>query len=262
MRLLTAIILTLFTSMLVGTAGAGAGVRAQSPAQEQPAGGQDFEALNRRARELYGAKKYDEAAKLAQAAFEAAERQFGPDSAEAGSALLNLGNIQAARRDTAKARKVMTRLVELRERRPGAPLESEREALEFFTCLDASDLRAKPDLDLNKRIHHILVEDSVLEQGHKLAPGGAELKVGEQSSKPAPKYPEQALSTRASGAAALRITIDEAGRVVEVTPLACSSRLFVESAEEAARRATFSPTLVGGKPVSVRSVIIYRYIHM
>lgn len=262
MRLLTAFTLTIFTLISAGPVSAAGGARQQTPGQTPPAGAEDLNALNRRVRELYEAKKYEEAAKVAEAAVGAAERQFGPDSPEAGQSLLNLANIQATRRNTSKARKAMTRLIELREKHPGVPQPSEREALELFQCLDASDIAAKQDPELYKRIHRLLVEDSVLEQGYKLSPDKAELKVGEPLSKPQPKYPPEALGARASGAAAMRITIDETGRVVEAIPLACSSRYFVNSAAEAARRATFNPTLVGGKPVSVRSVIVYRYVIM
>jgi TonB family protein len=262
MRLLTAITLTLFTLAPVGVGKTVPGVGQQPPAQGQSGEAVDLNALNKRVRELYEAKKYDEAARLAQTAVEAAERQFGPASKESGPALMNLANIQATRRDMSKARKVMTRLVELREKHPGAPQQFEREALELFSCLDASDLRGKPDPDLIKRIHRLLVEDSVLDQGYKLPTDKAELKLGELLSKPQPKYPGEALAARASGAVVLRITIDEAGQVVEATPLDCSQRLLVKAAAEAAFRATFNPTLVGGKAVKVRSIIIYRFVLM
>jgi TonB family protein len=256
MRLLTAVTLTLFTLITVGAAGA----RQQPQAQGQSSAAEDLNALNKRVRELYEAKKYEEAAKAAQAAVEAAERQFGPDSSEAGQALLNLANIMAARRRPDEARKAMTRLVELREKRPGAPQPSEREALELFTCLDASDTRAKPDPELHKRIHRLLVEDSLLEQGYKLPADRAGLKLGELLRKPQPQYPIEALSVRASGSVVLRITIDEEGRVVDANPLACSQRMLVKPAAEAASRARFDPTLVDGKPVMVRSIIIYRFV--
>lgn len=262
MRLLTTVTLILFALVPVRAANGAAAARQQTAAQAPSAGAEDLNALNKRVRELYLAKKFEEAAKLAQTVVEAADRQFGPDSPEAGAALMNLANVLAAHRDISKARKAMTRLVELREKHPGAPHQSEREALELYSCLDAADLRNKPDPELIKRIHRLLVEDSVLEQGHKLSADKSELKAGELLSKPAPKYPGEALEARASGAAAIRITIDEAGRVVEATPLVCSSRLLEKAAAEAARRATFSPTLVGGKPVVVRSVIIYRFVLM
>lgn len=262
MRLLTAAALTVLTLASAAAEGAPAFARRQPQAQGQPSAPEDLNALNKRVRELYEAKKYDEAARLAQAAVEAAERQFGPDSPEAGQSLLNLANITATRRDTSKARKAMTRFVELREKRPGAPQPSEREALELFTCLDASDLRAKPDTELRKRIHRLLVEDSLLEQGYKLPADKAGLKWGELQSNPPPQYAGEALAARASGAVVLRITIDEGGRVVEAVPLACSQPLLTKAAAEAARRATFSPTLVGGRPVGVRSVMIYRFVLM
>ena len=262
MRLLTTVTLTLFALLPAGAAGAAAVVRQQPPGQGQAAGAEDLGALNRRVRELYEAKKYEEAARLAQTAVEAAERQFGQDSLEAGAALMNLANIYVARRDSAKAKKAMARVIELRAKRPGPSQQFERDALEGFTCLDASNLRATPDLDLSRRIYRILVEDSVLEQGYQLSPDKSELKIGEPAGKPQPDYPAGAKAAHASGVAVMRITVDESGRVVETAPLGCSTPAFVDAGASAARRASFKPTLVNGKPVRVRGIIFYRWIIM
>lgn len=258
MRLLTAITLTLIIIVSAGAASGPALARQQPPVQAA----EDLNALNQRARGLYDAKKYEEAEKVARTAVEAAERQFGPNSAEASAELMNLANILAARRDSQKARKALARVIELRVQRHGPSQTFEQDALELFTCLDASDLKGKPDLDMAKVINRILAEDSVLEQGLKLSPDASELQVGEIMSKPPPQYPVEAKMTHASGAVIIKIIIDEAGRIVGMRPLDCSTKVFRAVSLSAAQRATFGPTLVNGKPVKVRGLIFYRYILM
>lgn len=259
MRSLTAFTLTIIITLTTFGAGRPAPHARQQP---QPQAAEDLDALNRRVRELYEAKKYDEAARLAQTALEAAERQSGRDSLETGAALLNLASVEMARRDMKKAEKLLARLVEMRAKRTGPSKKFEQIALELFVCVAASDPVDAPDPELIKRIHGIFVDDSVLEQGYRISPDRAELKGGELLSKPQPKYPGRALDARERGAVVLRVTIDEEGRVVEATPLGCSPKLLVSAGVEAARRATYSPTLVNGKPVSVRSIIHYRFVLM
>ena len=264
MRPLTAITLTFIITLTTYGAGPPAPrVRPQPPPrQTRSAAAEDLDALNRRVRELYEAEKYEEASKLAQTALGAAERQSGPDSWETSAALMNLASVQVARRDMTKAGESLARLVEMRARRTGPSRKFEQSALELFTCIDASNLRGGPDLEMSRRIYRILAEDSVLEQGYRLSPGKAELKVGENLSKPQPEYPSAALRARATGAVVLRITVDEEGRVAEAIPLGCSAKMLVEAAAAAARVATFKPTLVDGRPVKVRGIIFYRFVIM
>ncbi|HEX8351858.1 MAG TPA: energy transducer TonB [Pyrinomonadaceae bacterium] len=253
MRLLTALSLTLLALAQAG---------ARTPQTASPAGpaaGQLAE-TNRKIRELADAKKYDEAAKLAETAAEEASRLFGPDSAEVSAQLSGLAELHVARRESGKAKKALARVLELREKRPGPSQKFEQDALELYTCLVATDLRSRFDPEIPERISRVLVEDSVLGQGLRLSPDGRELEVGSSASKPPPSYPPEARSARASGAAVMVIDIDEAGKVVSATPLGCTSRLFMGAGQEAALRATFKPTLVNGRPVKVRSITFYRWI--
>ena len=262
MRPLTAITLTLIVTLTTFGAGPSAPRARQPQPQTQTAAAEDLDALNRRVRELYEAKKYEEASKLAQTALASAESQTGPDSLETGAALMNLASVQVARQDLTKAKKSLARLVEMRAKRTGPSQKFEQSALELFTCIDASNLRGGPDLEMSRRIYRILVEDSVLEQGYRLSPDKAELKIGESLSKPQPEYPPRAREAGARGAVVLRITIDEEGRVVEALPLGCSVKALVEAAVRAARLATFKPTMVSGKPVEVRGIMFYRFVIM
>ena len=263
MRLLTAFSLALFTLIQVGArAGQGetSGQRARAADPGQSSAAAEIDAINRRVQELYEAKKYDEAAGQAQAAVDTAERLFGAGSKEVSAQLNTLAGIHLARHDTGKAKKALARMLELRERRPGPSEKFEQGALERYACLIATDRPSGADQSLDERISRVFIEDSVLAQGFSLSPDKRELRVGSASSKPQPVYPSEAKMTHTSGAAVMLISVDESGKVTDVTPLDCSSRAFIQAGADAARRATFSPTLVNGKPVKVRSIISYRWI--
>ena len=253
MRLLTVLSLCLFILVQAG----GQTPQATNPAQ--PAAEQLGE-TNGKIRELADARQYGEAAKLAEAAVEEASRLFGPDSLEVSAQLSGLAELYIARRESGKAKKVFARVLELREKRPGPSQKFEQDALEQYGCVVATDLRSTPDRELPQRIARVFIEDSVFGQGFQLSPDKRELQVGAGASKPPPYYPPEAKMAHASGAAVLAITVNEAGKVTYATPLGCTSRAFRGAGQDAALRATFKPTLVNGKPVKVRSIIMYRWI--
>ena len=82
---------------------------------------------------------------------------------------------------------------------------------------------------------------------------------GRAMAKPQPYYPPAAKSARASGTVVVQITVDERGKVVEAQAVSGHPLLRI-AGEDAARRATFSPTLLCGKPVKVSGVITYNFV--
>lgn len=82
---------------------------------------------------------------------------------------------------------------------------------------------------------------------------------GRVNSKPRPLYPITAKRARASGTVVVQVTVDEQGRVVSAHPIS-GHPLLHEAAAEAAKRATFTPTLLCGKPVKVTGVITYNFV--
>ena len=76
---------------------------------------------------------------------------------------------------------------------------------------------------------------------------------------PEPIYPPAARTAGASGTVSVQVLIDESGRVA--TARAVSGHPLLRSAaEQAARSARFSPTLLGGESVKVSGVINYNFI--
>lgn len=75
---------------------------------------------------------------------------------------------------------------------------------------------------------------------------------------PKPKYPETAKAVRASGEVQVQLLIDENGNVVSASAIT-GHPFLKESAEKAAKQARFEPVSLGGKPIRVTGVIVYKF---
>jgi protein TonB len=76
---------------------------------------------------------------------------------------------------------------------------------------------------------------------------------------PQPPYPILARQIKVGGAVNVQILVDESGRVIAAH--AVSGHPFLtKSAEEAAQRARFTPTVLNGQAVKVQGVITYNFI--
>ncbi|MBX3294162.1 MAG: TonB family protein [Acidobacteria bacterium] len=75
---------------------------------------------------------------------------------------------------------------------------------------------------------------------------------------PKPEYPPAAKAVRASGAVNVEIMIDTDGNVVEAKAVS-GHPLLRQSAVTAARSAKFAPTMLAGKPVKVKGVLVFRF---
>jgi len=81
---------------------------------------------------------------------------------------------------------------------------------------------------------------------------------GQARSLPIPAYPPAAKAIRAYGDVNVQVTIDETGSVISANSVG-GHALLRQSAENAARRAKFSPTLLNGQPVKVTGIIVYKF---
>ncbi len=82
---------------------------------------------------------------------------------------------------------------------------------------------------------------------------------GNAISMPAPPYPQSAKTVHAQGPVVVQVVVDEQGRVVSARATSGHPLLRL-SAEHAAQRARFTPTLLGGQPVKVTGVITYNFV--
>lgn len=84
---------------------------------------------------------------------------------------------------------------------------------------------------------------------------------GKAISLPKPEYPEDARRAGVSGVVKVHVLIDESGMVVSAQAVSGMEMASLQrAAEAAALRATFSPTLLSGRPVKVSGVITYSFV--
>ena len=77
--------------------------------------------------------------------------------------------------------------------------------------------------------------------------------------KPAPPYPPIAKAAGVQGTVAVQIVIDEQGRVISAKATS-GHPLLLSAAVQAAHRASFTPTVLGGQPVKVTGSITYNFV--
>ncbi|HEY3102614.1 MAG TPA: TonB family protein [Pyrinomonadaceae bacterium] len=76
---------------------------------------------------------------------------------------------------------------------------------------------------------------------------------------PKPAYPIFAKQIHAQGPVNVQILVDESGSVISAHAVS-GSAVFYHVAEDAARRARFTPTLLNNQPVKVQGVITYNFV--
>ena len=81
---------------------------------------------------------------------------------------------------------------------------------------------------------------------------------GKALSLPAPQYPRAALAVKANGMVKVLVTIDVDGTMLSAEAVS-GHPLLRSAARTAACKATFTPTLLSGKPVKVTGFITYNF---
>ena len=76
---------------------------------------------------------------------------------------------------------------------------------------------------------------------------------------PKPNYPVIAKQAGIQGPVNVQILIDETGKVISAQAVK-GSAMLTKAAEDAARRARFTPTKLGDQPVKVQGVITYNFV--
>jgi TonB family protein len=123
----------------------------------------------------------------------------------------------------------------------------------------------EPAMKNGRPVKSVVYISSTFDPG-KEKPGAADRKMvnggvvnGKALSLPKPDYPARARSDRVSGAVSIKIVIDETGKVFTAEPVS-GHPLLRQASVDAACRAKFSPTSLGGEPVRVTGVVTYNFI--
>jgi TonB family protein len=81
---------------------------------------------------------------------------------------------------------------------------------------------------------------------------------GRAISMPLPKYPADARAAGASGEVSVKVVFDESGNVIWAKAIS-GQQLLRSAAEDAARRTTFKPVTLSGKPMKVSGILLYKF---
>lgn len=101
--------------------------------------------------------------------------------------------------------------------------------------------------------------DDLIFRGILYFPRNPEVIQGKAVRLPIPAYPRAARFTGAGGSVAVRVLIDEVGNVLTATAL-CGHPLLRPPAEDVAKKAKFSPTIISGKAVRVFGIVTYNFV--
>ena len=78
---------------------------------------------------------------------------------------------------------------------------------------------------------------------------------------PKPVYPEDAKKSGWTGEVRVAVLLEESGQVIRAKALCVDLESIANASETAALRSKYAPTVVSGKAVKVRGVIVYNFVH-
>ncbi|MDX6574208.1 MAG: hypothetical protein QOE96_161 [Blastocatellia bacterium] len=180
------------------------------------------------------------------------EKVLGEEHPDVARSLRNLAEFYQFQGDYKKGEPLYQRLVEVRKKQGSA--EPTADALERYACLlrktrrlqEAEDMETRAlELTNNRGVTAELISAGVV--------NGRALNLYQ------PHYPSEARAERVSGNVTVRVLIDELGTVIRACAVE-GPRLLMKASESAAYQSRFSPTIVGGMPVKVNGIVIYKFI--
>ena len=202
-------------------------------------------------------KKHDyiSARDLLERALTSREKTLGADHKLVARTLVDLGFVYLVTGDWRKRDATFRRLLDLQARVPEQLPDNVKELFTDYVCTGATQPSASNE---QKEIFGLIqqLEYARRHSGQNVVSGG--VLNGKAISRSQPDYPITARQARAQGAVLVRVLVDDAGKVVEATPV-CGPSLLKDAAASAARRWRFSPTLLNGVPVKVTGTITFNF---
>lgn len=181
------------------------------------------------------------------------EKQYGTEHPEVASSLTNLAIFLEKIGQPGKSIPIFQRALNIHEKAFGENSSQTLKSVEEYACALMQNKEGTEAQALWKRARSIEHE---LNPKQNYLPG--EVLVGKATNKVQPQYSRAALAMKLSGVVLVKVHINESGKVIEATRL-CGPDLLAPESEEAARKWTFSPTLVGGQPVKVFGILTFNF---
>jgi len=193
------------------------------------------------ARTCYDAGKSKEAIAWYEKAVSEAEQVFGVKSKEAFSLDFNLAMLYAARSEYEKSATFYSKAMDIAVALYGWNSSEVDKVMGSRLCSGIND--------------HLSQKSSTKESTDR----SGQVLNGKAISLPKPFYPARARKEHRHGKVYVRVGIDETGTVMWARAI-CGDDVLGEEAEDAAREAKFTPTLLEGKPIKVSGMIVYDFI--
>ena len=181
------------------------------------------------------------------------EKAAGPESPDLAKTAFALGELYRFRRDYSKAGPLYQRVIRIREKLGQKDDPELLKALQGYLIVLFGQNKTDEVGPVQKRIAQLAGDKGPIQGG---------VLNGRAISLAVPAYPAEARSSHATGRVQVQVLIDETGKVIEATAVNISGMpgVFLNAAENAARKSRFTPTLMSGMPVKVRGVIIYNFV--
>jgi TonB family protein len=182
------------------------------------------------------------------------EHELGPERLDLGQAVFRLAEFYRSRRNYARAEPLYLRAIAINDRELAKDDPVATHLIQRYECFvyESDGVSAG-----QKKLRQFHEARKAMSQTPPADHG--EVLNGRAISLPAPGYPEEARSVRASGVVLVQVTIDTGGKVIDAK-VVCGHPVFAKPSIEAAYRARFTPTKLSGMPVQVNGTIIYNFV--
>jgi TonB family protein len=209
--------------------------------------------LDRLALLNYRQSAFDKTEKFYQRALTLREQIQGPEHLEVAPSFYNLAEFYRLRGNYKKAEQYYSQLLEIKEKLPQGAGTKYADLKLRYACA----LRKDGKSDEAEKVE---TGDAGVKQGNDLVKQiNAGVINGKALSLPRPAYPSEAKDARISGTVAVKVIIDETGKVTFACAIS-GHPLLQAASENAAMEARFSPTLLEGVPVKVTGIVTYNFI--
>jgi TonB family protein len=183
-------------------------------------------------------------------------REQAGETADLAKAALEMGEFYRSRREYKKAEPYFLRAIEINDR------VLKKDDPEFVRTLQRYDCfiyESKGVTEGQKQLKEFEEVRRAKSGTSPATPGSGGVLNGRALSLPAPDYPLEAKTIRASGVVMVEVKIDTEGNVIDAHSV-CGPAVFARVAVAAALKAKFSPTHLSGAPVQVNGIIIYNFV--
>jgi tetratricopeptide (TPR) repeat protein len=209
---------------------------------------------------LFKQQQFDKALPLAQRELMLRENALGPNHPAVADVSRNVGELFFAKGKYKEAAAAYKRFLQIYESAYGADSPKLLDGLYRYVSILIAENQRVAALDIEK--HAFRIENGVdfdrlqVQKNKNVTETG--LIGGLVTIGSAPIFPQDAKRVGISGSVVMKVTVDEKGHVNSVNVLS-GHPLLTGVSEFSARRSTYAPALMEGRPVKVTGILMYHF---